>query len=532
MRHRRRRGRASIVSVLLGIALVAACGRAEAGFVDDGAALGSAIAALRAAIGGHPRVLRIALDADGVAIEVQDPRNRNHVDRWRYGTATVLGVVPVKRLTGPQPIDPQLINPDLEANLFDLDAVDLAAAPGLAKEAIARARLQDPAAVTRVEIARQVFILPKPGSGDVRWTLHVDSGRERADVYANPKGVIVGADLGGTQRARTLNLLREPALAVDAAAAFRQAAGAGPVLTEVAVEAKTVGFHTNIRDQSMARLGFNMPATATYTWDLNGLQRRLGAIDVNAQIGTAGPVPFRVDDVNWTILATLVQDALARAAVPQASVTRLTVGNASGQPGGPVLVWTVQLTEPDGQVTSVIADITGAIQRVVPPESRRPKPNWLDAATIAGAIARIGPTFGGDARIASIVFDDRRGRVTVDDPGQGGRAATFDFAPDTVTRATIAFSLDAMGPRFAVADLAALDERKIASLQAEAIKRLGARRTVYLESVTIGGHPFVQRAGAHAIEVRVRDLAQDSAQAHYAWIVFDFTGRVLDTSTF
>jgi hypothetical protein len=213
-------------------------------------------------------------------------------------------------------------------------------------------------------------------------------------------------------------------------------------------------------------------------------------------------------------------------------VTRLTVGNASGQPGGPVLVWTVQLTEPDGQVTSVIADITGAIQRVVPPESRRPKPNWLDAATIAGAIARIGPTFGGDARIASIVFDDRRGRVTVDDPGQGGRAATFDFAPDTVTRATIAFSLDAMGPRFAVADLAALDERKIASLQAEAIKRLGARRTVYLESVTIGGHPFVQRAGAHAIEVRVRDLAQDSAQAHYAWIVFDFTGRVLDTSTF
>jgi hypothetical protein len=282
----------------------------------------------------------------------------------------------------------------------------------------------------------------------------------------------------------------------------------------------------------MARLGFGLPATATYTWDLNGLQRRLGNIDINAQMGNAGPTPFSVDDVNWTILARLAQDALARAALPRASVTRLTVGHSSGQPGGPILVWTVQLTEPDGQVTSVIADLKGAIQRVVVPESRRPRPNWLDAATVADAIARIGPTFGADAKIASIVFDDRRGRVTVDDPGQGGRAATFDFAPDTVTRATIAFSLDSMGPRFAVGDIAALDAQRIAALQAEAINRLGARRTAYLESLTIGAHPFVRQAGVHAIEVRVRDLAQDSAQAHHAWIVFDFDGRVLDLSTF
>jgi hypothetical protein len=42
----------------------------------------------------------------------------------------------------------------------------------------------------------------------------------------------------------------------------------------------------------------------------------------------------------------------------------------------------------------------------------------------------------------------------------------------------------------------------------------------------------VGRAGAHAIEVRLRDQAEDSAQAHYAWIVFDFGGRVLDSSTF
>jgi hypothetical protein len=77
-----------------------------------------------------------------------------------------------------------------------------------------------------------------------------------------------------------------------------------------------------------------------------------------------------------------------------------------------------------------------------------------------------------------------------------------------------------------------LNEQKLASLQAEALKRLGAQKTAYMESVSIGAHPLVRQGGAHAIEVRVRDLAEDSAQAHYAWIVFDFEGRVLDSTTF
>lgn len=41
----------------------------------------------------------------------------------------------------------------------------------------------------------------------------------------------------------------------------------------------------------------------------------------------------------------------------------------------------------------------------------------------------------------------------------------------------------------------------------------------------------MQKAGARAIEVRVRDIAQDSVQAHYGWIVYDFNGRLLDFST-
>src|SRR5262249_57821345 len=192
----------------------------QANFLDDNAEFSAAMAALRAAIGDHPRVLKFEIEADGVVVEAQDPRNRKHVDRWRYVTVTYLKVFSAKRLTGPQAVDLQLVNPDLEANLFDLDAVDLSAAATLMRAAVARARLQDAAAVTRMTIERRTFILPKPSSGDIRWTVRVDSGREHADVHADARGAILGADLSATQRARPLDLVAEPGLAADAAAAF------------------------------------------------------------------------------------------------------------------------------------------------------------------------------------------------------------------------------------------------------------------------------------------------------------------------
>ena len=100
-----------------------------------------------------------------------------------------------------------------------------------------------------------------------------------------------------------------------------------------------------------------------------------------------------------------------------------------------------------------------------------------------------------------------------------------------MTRAGITFSLDSTGPRFGVADLESLTEQKIATLEAEALKKLGESKKVYLESVSIDPHPFVRNAGVRALEVCVRDLPEDSARAEYGWIVYDFDGRVLDFAT-
>jgi hypothetical protein len=335
-----------------------------------------------------------------------------------------------------------------------------------------------------------------------------------------------------SQGAKSLNLLTEPASIADAATAFRVAHGREPVLTAVSIDSKRVSFSTNIRDATFGKvISSSMPATCSFTWSLDGLIQRLGKIDIDAEMGTQGPAPFSVDDVDWTILSKLETDSLAKVALRQAHVTRIAIEKSSASPGAPVLAWTVEITEPNGEVTSVVADTKGTIQRVVLPESRRPKIVWMDPATLAGAISRIGTIFGPNAKIASIVADDRGGRITLDDSANGGGPARFDFTADGVLRATITFSFDSSGPRFGVADLASLTEQKIATLEADALKKLGESKKVYLESVSIGPHLFVSEAGARAIEVRVRDVPEDSVRAGYGWIVYDFDGRMLDFST-
>jgi hypothetical protein len=119
-----------VLSTVVAIAFMVVCGSAEAGLLDDENELGQTIQALRSTIGAHPRILRIEVDPNLVTIEAQDPNNHNHVNRWRC-TDRVLGIIPMHWVTGPQPVQLQLVNPDLEANLFDLDAVAFSAAKKL-----------------------------------------------------------------------------------------------------------------------------------------------------------------------------------------------------------------------------------------------------------------------------------------------------------------------------------------------------------------------------------------------------------------
>ena len=138
-----------VFSTLVGVTFMVACGSAEASFVDNETELGLAIPELRSAIGNHPRVLKIEVDPNVVTIEAQDPRNLNHVNRWRC-VNRVLGFIPLRWVIGPEAVDLQLLDPDLEANLFDLDAVAFSAMSKLENAAIERAHIEDAAVVTHM----------------------------------------------------------------------------------------------------------------------------------------------------------------------------------------------------------------------------------------------------------------------------------------------------------------------------------------------------------------------------------------------
>jgi hypothetical protein len=515
--------------VLIGAmsALLVSTSMSRASFVDNEADLLSALTELRGAIGDHARVLKVDIDARTVAIEAQDPANRQHVDRWEYKTIK-FGPLQTGRLAGPQPVQLQMLNPVLEENLFDLDVINFSATSRLQASAIKRVGIQDPPTVTRMEIARRLYILPKPSSGDVRWTLSIGSARESARVFANASGAITGMDVGETMRAKTLNLLKEPDLIADAAAAFRETVGAEPVLTRVGVDHNSVGFATSLKDEGYNKLMGGLPATMSFTWNLSGLVQRLGSVDINAATGRQGPAPFGVGDVDWTILGRIEADALAKVAIPGAAVTEMAVAKSPDRPGDPQLVWSVDIRDPRGEKTTVVTDTKGAIQRVVLPASRQTKINWMEPGALARAISRIGSTFGPNVRIASISADDRGGKITIDDPTRGGEPATFDLVGDDLKRASISFSFSSSGARFGIADVSTLTEEKLASIEADAMKRLGAKKQLYLESVQIGAHMFVKKAGARAIEIRFRDIPVDSARANYAWIVYGFDGKVLD----
>src|SRR5581483_176315 len=107
MRDRFRNILAGARLLLIGAAaLLSAPPDAAAGFTDSESDLTFAISALRSGLGTHPRVLRIEIDRDAVTMQAQDPHNARHIDQWRYGVTTYLGVLPLKRLGGPLPVDP------------------------------------------------------------------------------------------------------------------------------------------------------------------------------------------------------------------------------------------------------------------------------------------------------------------------------------------------------------------------------------------------------------------------------------------
>lgn len=439
-------------------------------FFDEEGGIARAVETLRAK-GGFERIVSIDVVGTQVSIEAQEPFNNRRVGRWtltKQSIALFGWEIHWEELNGPEPVKLNLVDPDVEASLFDLTAVDLAAIDGLMKDALARAALEDPASVTNMTIRRQHFRLPAALSGGIRWSVEVRSDRETAVVFADAKGRIAGLDLTHTNRGRAFDLLAALDRLPEAARDFAEGVGTGPVLVEARITSHGVSFKSNLEEKNPDFGFIGRDQRQTFDWGVNGLTRGTGT---TGGLFWEGP-PFAVTETDWSLAPALVQKARDALDMPDAAIDTIELAKPRDQPGTPRLEWNITLLK-DGEKGVARFDAKGEPVWVTLPESRRKPFDGRDPAVWPAVLSQIEASFGSEGAIVELVLHDRHVSIAVDDPQNPKEPSQYLLDENGIRRFGTASLFEMQNPRFSVSDLKALDEAQMRKLQEATAQRLG-----------------------------------------------------------
>jgi hypothetical protein len=489
-------------------------------FFSEAHAIEEGMAVIREKTGPSVRAFSVEITSDRIAHLAQDPGNPRRIQEWRLQTSLFPGG---RDVAGPFPAQPVLINPGLEANLFNLSEVDFAAADGLIKAAAERAALDGPAYVTSIEIKRETFIVP-PGSGNVLWHVHVASGGEFAEIYANARGAIRAADLTHTNRAMRLDLFQQPELAAGAGKAFQESQGAGKILLKVSIRQKDVYFETSETSQSgPIPLSGSLSWTIGYSWSpysLCGscLTARRGGINTGTRARLA---PFGIVDLNWTAVPKIIAAAKEKLAMPDGRIAGVELNMPTAAIGAPVLVWRVDLADRTEERGWIEADRSGIVTQVHLPESRVKPADWLEPAAIMEALARAARDYGAQRQVRSIHFSRKEMTLAGEDPRAPRETVEIKLTDEGFSRSGMS-PFGTGGAPFTLADLSPLSAEKIASLKAGTLARLKPLDypidDIYIE------RNGASRKGGVTIEMR----AWEQGPVHrWGAVVYDIDGAVV-----
>jgi hypothetical protein len=348
------------------LVLLAGCQFGEpVSLFDDNQGLEKAIGALRGRIGGRPYVLNVTIASDAVTIRAQNNADRSRVDEWRLARVHMASFN-WERVTGPQAFALRLLNPDLEANLFDLEEVDFAAASAFGRAAVESAALTDKGKLVRMDIARQAYPSPRPASGEVRWTAVVKGEQESALIFADARGVITGADISETKRGKALDILAKPDLTADAVQGIRFLLGRERVLLQVNIAARSIDFETLAPEtETEVKTSGNANSRQSYVWNINGLQRGYGGDHADATTGNKRHA-FEIDEANWSALPGIAGAAAAKLSMPQGRITSIELAKPENPTGPPILLWKVEVSDQGGKKGYVLFDTAGTAKQVMP----------------------------------------------------------------------------------------------------------------------------------------------------------------------
>ena len=463
-------------------------------------AAATAVKVIAAKIGGTPQVSLIEITPDEVVLQVQGDKEF-HVNEWRW-TMVEFWYFKKSFVSGPNPVRPYAPVDDVSASFFPLSAIALDKVPEVVAAAIKRAALEDQATVDRVRIDRSVSIFPKSRYGEPRWAISVDSGREHATVYAAPDGTITGADLSGTQRARMLDLLGVDKHLDEAQADLRAALGDATRVREVGITKSGISVsaeHPSKKDY-----------TVSYLWNLNGVSRSpVESPDIGQMTGDEADVAFKISELDFAVLPALKRAALEKLDMDGGTIRRIEGEKLVTGVREPQLSWSIFVEDEKGEKGKVIADARGTILEVIEPESRRPKLDWLAGSTVRATLDRIFAKFDQGTKFRTILINDERGHVDVEDPLKPGELVSFVVDHTEVTPFGTPFPDEFLnmcaGPpqRFTAEDMVGYDAATLDTLKQRTLERLAMQDGKIVRLTFERGNVFVASPrGFVLVEIR------------------------------
>ena len=471
---------------------------------------------------GHPtKVLGVDIRSNQLIVELQTPDNPQHIDAWTdwINNGTVGHVLWPESVAGPRPVELNLINRDLNANLFELKPADLALVGKLGAAAIKRAALEDMAHVDRMELRRKLTLIPEPRSGAPEWSVEITSGRERATIYAGLDGAISHANLDGTRRAQRLNYLAGGKELDNVVESIADTLGKAPIIKRLLVYDRTLSFQALNPD--------HLDRDSSFNAGLNGVYRDLDDAIANSGIRPdTPPARFGVGDIDWQKLPKLLEATRQRLELPGGPVTFVEISRPNRAIGEPTIVWEINVrSATDSNVGgSVDFDAAGNVLRTRYPPGKGPKLDLLQAASYAPAFDAISSGVGAHAAIVELMFQPDTVMLTTKDPQKPGELVVFEYSGESVAR-SIMPPLDwpTFGPDWFF-DLSQVQPVAAhwGGLQQDALTRLGLTDGK-IERVTISKlRLFMPRNDRVLIEIRAEAGKREGR------VVYDLNGKVVD----
>ncbi|HEY2139143.1 MAG TPA: hypothetical protein VGH00_03625 [Chthoniobacterales bacterium] len=408
--------------LILAAGLLSSCSQKTNQTLFEGNLSQEAVAKITEKLKTPVRVLRIEIQPDTLTIQVQDPAAPTRVDEYTYRKMPGLIALLWPAVTGPKPVRLNLINPNLEENLFDLGTVNFAAVAGAVREAERRVALDGGGSARNIQIQRRIGILP-PSSGDIEWNISVEGPRESASAYADAQGRIRRLNLDGTLRAKSLDYTKDPKALAEAVAQIRDLFGTEAVFNHFSVSRLNVSFAVRESKDSNETHG--------YTCNLNGVRHGLeDSLNIKLpKIMATKREFFSIDDADWSRVPAMCKTALGRINLPHPNILSIELEKPPPTLRERPLRWRAQVIEGVmGEYGFVEFDPkSGQVTHVQVPDSQVKPVDFLDPAKTPELLANIKEDFGPAARFQEITIDRDRASVKGTAPAHPEEARQYEY---------------------------------------------------------------------------------------------------------